>query len=38
MKFGDLIETAIDMIDTYNPVVQTIDSHADEYLDKVTFL
>jgi len=36
MKFGDLIDTAIDMIQKYNPIVQTIDSHADEYLDKVS--
>ena len=35
MKFGDLIDTAIDMIKIFNPVVQTIDSHADEFLAKV---
>lgn len=35
MKFGDLIDTAIDMIKSYNPIVQTIDSHADEFLAKM---
>ncbi len=35
MKFGDLIDTAIDMIKGFNPVTQTVDSHSDEFLDKV---
>jgi hypothetical protein len=32
MKFGDLIETATDMIKGYNPVTMTVDSHADDFL------
>ena len=35
MKYGDLIDTAIAMIKAYNPIVMTLDSHADEYLEKL---
>ncbi len=35
MKFGDLIETAIDMIKGFNPITQTVDSHADDFLAKM---
>ena len=40
MKFSELIEHATECIRTYNPVVSTIDSHCDTYLNKVnpTFL
>ena len=35
MKFGELIEKCIDCVKSYNEVVNTIDSHADNYLEGV---
>ena len=32
MKFSELIEYAIECIKTFNPVIKTIDSHADDFL------
>ena len=36
MKFSELIEHAVECIKTFNPVIKTIDSHADSYLEKVS--
>ena len=36
MKFSELIDHAIECIKTFNPVIKTIDSHADSYLEKVS--
>jgi hypothetical protein len=35
MKFSDLIESAEACIKSFNPVINTIDSHADQYLGKL---
>ena len=35
MKFSELIEHAIECLKTFNPVIKTIDSHADEMIAKV---
>jgi len=32
MKFGDLIDHCIQCVKTFNPVINTIDSHADNFL------
>lgn len=36
MKFSELIEHAIECIKTFNPVIKTIDSHADDFLKDVS--
>lgn len=36
MKFSELIEASIDCIKAYNPVIKTIDSHADDFLKDVS--
>lgn len=36
MKFGELIEHTVKCIRTFNPVVDTIDSHADNFLAQVS--
>ena len=36
MKFSELIEHAIVCIKGFNPVVTTIDSHADEFIAQVS--
>jgi len=36
MKFSELIDHAIECIKAFNPVIKTIDSHADSYLEKVS--
>lgn len=35
MKFSELVESAHNCIKSYNPVISTIDSHADNYLSTV---
>ena len=35
MKFSELIEHCIACIKSFNPVIKTIDSHADEYIAQV---
>lgn len=35
MKYGELIDACIEIIKNYNPVVQTLDSHADEFTQNV---
>ena len=35
MKFSELIEQCIECIKTFNPVINTIDSHADNFLSNV---
>ena len=35
-KFSDLIEDAVNCIKTYNRVIKTIDSHADDFLAAVS--
>ena len=37
MKFGELIDSAVECLKSFNPVINTIDSHADDYLQKVRF-
>lgn len=36
MKFAELIDHCIDCIKGYNPVIKTVDSHADDFLSKVS--
>ena len=36
MKFGELIEHCITCIKTFNPVIKTIDSHADDFIANVS--
>ena len=36
MKFSELIGHSITCIKTFNPVVTTIDSHADEFIARVS--
>jgi hypothetical protein len=36
MKYNELIEKALQLIKEFNPVVYTIDSFADMFLEKVT--
>lgn len=38
MKFSELIEQAISCIQTFNPVIKTIDSHADDFIANVSVL
>ena len=38
MKFAELIEHCIECIKTFNPVVKTIDSHADDYIRPVSLI
>ena len=35
MKFSELIEHCCACIKAFNPVIKTIDSHADEYIAQV---
>jgi hypothetical protein len=35
MKFSELIEHCIECIKTFNPIIKTIDSHADAYIAEV---
>jgi hypothetical protein len=35
-KFSELIEDAVNCIKTYNRVIKTIDSHADDFLAAVS--
>jgi len=37
-KFSELIEEAVNCIKTYNRVIKTIDSHADDFLAAVSTL
>ena len=32
MKFSELIDSCIECIKTFNPIIKTIDSHADDFL------
>ena len=36
MKFGELLEHCITCIKTFNPVIKTIDSHADDFIANVS--
>lgn len=36
MKFSELIEHCCRCIKAFNPVIKTIDSHADEYIAAVS--
>jgi len=36
MKFAELIEHCTQCIKTFNPVIKTIDSHADDYIRPVS--
>ena len=38
MKFAELLEVCTECIKTFNPVIKTIDSHADDFLNKVDSL
>jgi hypothetical protein len=35
MKFSELIEAAIACIESFNPVIKTIDSHSDDFIKDV---
>lgn len=37
MKFAELIEHCIQCIKSFNPIIKTLDSHADDYIAQVTF-
>ena len=36
MKFSELLDHAITCIKTFNPVIKTLDSHADEFIAQVS--
>jgi hypothetical protein len=36
MKFADLIDNSIECIKSFNPIIKTIDSHADDFLKDVS--
>jgi hypothetical protein len=36
MKYGDLIDACIDVIKSFNPIVQTLDSHAEDFSKNVS--
>ena len=36
MKFSELIEHCVTCIKGFNPVIKTIDSHADEFISQVS--
>ena len=38
MKFSELIDHAIVCIKGFNPVIKTLDSHADEFIAQVSSL
>ena len=38
MKFSELIEHCVTCIKTFNPVIKTIDSHADEMIAQVSHI
>ena len=38
MKFSELIDSCIECIRTFNPIIKTIDSHADDFLKDVSVL
>lgn len=38
MKFSELVEKAVECIKAYNPIVKTVDGHADEFLNHVITL
>ena len=35
MKFSELIDSCIECIKSFNPIVKTLDSHADDFLKDV---
>ena len=35
MKFSELIDSCIECIKTFNPIIKTLDSHADDFLKDV---
>lgn len=35
MKFSELIDSCVECIRTFNPIIKTIDSHADDFLKDV---
>lgn len=35
MKFSELIDSCIECIKNFNPIIKTIDSHADDFLKTV---
>lgn len=36
MKFSELIDCCIECIKSFNPIIKTIDSHADDFLKDVS--
>jgi len=38
MNFAELIESTIECIKTFNPIIKTIDSHAEDFLKDVFLL
>ena len=36
MKFSELIDSCIECIKSFNPIIKTIDSHADDFLKDVS--
>jgi hypothetical protein len=36
MKFSELIDSCIECIKNFNPIIKTIDSHADDFLKDVS--
>lgn len=35
MKFGELLDNCVECIKSFNPVINTIDSHADNFLTAI---
>ena len=36
MKFSELIDSCVECVKTFNPIIKTIDSHADDFLKDVS--
>ncbi len=36
MKFSELIDSCIECLKSFNPIVKTLDSHADDFLKAVS--
>lgn len=38
MKFSELIDSCVECVRTFNPIIKTIDSHADDFLKDVNII
>jgi hypothetical protein len=38
MKFSELIDSCVECLRSFNPIIKTIDSHADDFLKDVNII